>query len=55
VMGGLNSIVSWQRAGLAKSDRIHFTSSGYTLVGQLLSEAFHCAYMDHLLHTATQP
>jgi len=43
LMGGLNSIVDWQRAGLAKSDRIHFTAAGYTLLGQLLGEAFRCA------------
>jgi lysophospholipase L1-like esterase len=39
VMGGLNSIVAWQRAGLAKSDRVHFTRAGYILMGELFAGA----------------
>ncbi len=39
VMGGLNSIVVWQRYGLAKKDRIHFTRPGYILMGDLIFDA----------------
>lgn len=39
VMGGAGSIERWQEAGLAQSDRIHFTSDGYKLLGDLLFEA----------------
>lgn len=55
LMGGLNSIVAWQRAGLAKNDRIHFTAAGYTLLGQLLSEAFRCALEDHGITEQNDP
>jgi len=39
VMGGLNSIQKWVKAGLAKRDKVHFTSEGYYLLGDLFSEA----------------
>jgi lysophospholipase L1-like esterase len=39
VMGGLNSIVVWQRYGLAKKDRIHFTRAGYILMGDLIFDS----------------
>jgi lysophospholipase L1-like esterase len=39
VMGGLNSIVVWQRYRLAKKDRIHFTRSGYILMGDLIFDS----------------
>jgi len=39
VMGGLKSIVSWQRAGLAGRDKIHLTTKGYRLLASLLFEA----------------
>lgn len=48
VMGGLNSIVLWQNAGLAKPDKIHFTKPGYKLVGDLLFTAFLKSYDSHL-------
>jgi lysophospholipase L1-like esterase len=48
VMGGLNSIQAWEKAGLAKKDKIHFTSAGYTFQADLLFEAFRSAYGDHL-------
>lgn len=31
---------NWTNAGLMKSDRVHYTDEGYTLMGQLLAEAF---------------
>jgi lysophospholipase L1-like esterase len=39
VMGGLNSIVLWQKNSLAQSDRIHFTREGYLLIGDLFFTA----------------
>lgn len=39
VMGGLNSIVLWQRNGLAQSDKIHFTREGYLIMGDLFFNA----------------
>lgn len=39
VMGGLNSIVLWERNGLARSDKIHFTREGYLLLGDLFFAA----------------
>jgi len=40
VMGGLNSIVLWQKNGLAQSDRIHFTREGYLTIADLFFSAF---------------
>jgi lysophospholipase L1-like esterase len=39
VMGGLNSVVLWQKNKLAQSDRIHFTREGYLLVADLFFTA----------------
>jgi lysophospholipase L1-like esterase len=39
VMGGLNSIVLWQRNGLAQRDKIHFSREGYLLVADLFFSA----------------
>lgn len=39
IMGGLNSIQSWKKVGLAKSDMVHFSREGYLLFGDLLTEA----------------
>lgn len=36
VMGGEGSIYQWQKYGLAKSDKIHFTREGYTLQADLM-------------------
>jgi hypothetical protein len=44
IMGGLNSIWVWQRFGLAKRDRIHFTQKGYELKGDLFFNAFLKSY-----------
>lgn len=40
VMGGLNSIVLWQKNGLAQSDKIHFTREGYLMIADLFFTAF---------------
>ncbi|HQQ95244.1 MAG TPA: GDSL-type esterase/lipase family protein [Bacteroidia bacterium] len=44
VMGGYRSILKWQQAGLANKDRIHFTTKGYILLGNLMFEAFIKSY-----------
>ncbi|MDW8019471.1 MAG: GDSL-type esterase/lipase family protein, partial [Chloroherpetonaceae bacterium] len=47
VMGGLKSFTQWQRAHLAKRDRVHFNHDGYTLLGELFFEAFVRAYQTY--------
>jgi len=39
VMGGLNSVVLWQKNGLAQRDRVHFTRGGYLTLGDLFFNA----------------
>ena len=39
VMGGLNSIVLWERNNLAQRDKIHFTREGYLILGDLFFNA----------------
>ncbi len=39
VMGGLGSSNRWVKNGLMQSDHVHFTSSGYKLIGDLLYNA----------------
>ena len=39
IMGGLRSINVWCASGLAVNDRLHFTTKGYTLQGDLLYDA----------------
>ncbi len=48
IMGGLNSVVLWQRAHLSKRDKIHFTRTGYILLGDMLFEAIIENYGDFL-------
>ena len=52
VMGGLYSMRNWETAGLAQPDKIHFTSDGYKLIGDLLYNAFISRYMEHVKATA---
>lgn len=40
IMGGLKSMNQWRIAGLAQPDRVHFTRSGYELIGDLFTNAF---------------
>ena len=49
VMGGFNSIATWEKNSLAKSDKIHLTTIGYKLIGDLLFEAFLNAYKDFVI------
>jgi lysophospholipase L1-like esterase len=44
LMGGYKSMLQWQKAGLAGKDRIHFTTKGYTLLGDLMFEALMKSY-----------
>ncbi len=39
VMGGLNSIVLWEKNKLARHDKIHFTREGYLTLGDLFFNA----------------
>jgi lysophospholipase L1-like esterase len=48
VMGGLGSISDWERAGLAKADKIHFSRKGYVLQADMMFEAIRQAYGKHL-------
>lgn len=54
IMGGLRSMKDWENAGLAQKDKVHFTSSGYKLVGDLLYNALISRYIEHVKSTATQ-
>ena len=47
VMGGLSSMEKWYKAGLARKDRVHFTTSGYQLVGTLFYQALDNAIKKH--------
>ena len=44
IMGGMGSMAAWQQAGLAQSDKIHFTAEGYKLLGDMLFEALMDCY-----------
>ncbi len=48
VMGGLESMETWVKNGLGKSDRVHFTTTGYKLMGDLLFEALLKHYEYHI-------
>jgi lysophospholipase L1-like esterase len=48
IMGGLNSVVLWERAGLSKRDKVHFTRTGYILIGDLLFDAMMKSFGDYL-------
>ena len=48
VMGGFKSVTTWYKNDLAKKDKIHFTSNGYYIVGNLLFEAILREYENHL-------
>lgn len=48
IMGGLNSILIWEKYSMAKKDKIHLTTNGYKLVGDLLFEAIMKSYKNFL-------
>ena len=39
IMGGLNSVPNWYKAGLSQADRVHFTRAGYELQAKLFHDA----------------
>ena len=47
IMGGLESMDTWYKEKLAQKDRIHFTTAGYQLIGDLFSNALFEAYKAH--------
>jgi lysophospholipase L1-like esterase len=47
IMGGLNSMQIWQKNGLAQSDKVHFTRSGYELLGDLFYNALIDFYLQN--------
>ena len=48
IMGGLGSMQDWETAELAQKDKVHFTSSGYKVIGDLLYNALISRYLDHV-------
>lgn len=48
IMGGLSSMKKWEDQGLAKKDKVHFTSTGYKLMGDLLFNALLSEYEKHV-------
>lgn len=40
IMGGLESMEQWRQNKLARYDRVHFTTDGYNLIGDLFYNAF---------------
>ncbi len=47
VMGGLKSMEKWYKSKLAQKDRVHFTTAGYELVGDLFTNALFKAYSEY--------
>lgn len=48
VMGGLNSIVLWEKNNLAQRDKIHFTRDGYLTLGDLFFNALLQGFEDYI-------
>jgi len=46
IMGGMSSMAKWEKAKLAKFDKVHFTNKGYQLIGDLFFDAFMKAYIN---------
>ncbi len=51
IAGGERAVSGWQRSGMMRPDRIHFTPEGYGLQGRLLGEAILMAYNHYAEHT----
>jgi len=54
IMGGLGSMAKWEKAGLAKSDKVHFKLSGYNLLGDMFYKALISSYTDHIANLPAQ-
>ena len=48
IMGGLQSMRKWEKEGLARRDKVHFTKEGYTLMGDLLFNALIERYLRYI-------
>lgn len=48
VMGGMNSVVLWEKNNLAQRDKVHFTREGYLLLGDLFFNALMQNFEDYL-------
>lgn len=46
IMGGLKSMDTWYKEQLAQKDRVHFTTAGYQLLGNLFTNALFDAYLN---------
>ncbi|MCL4100798.1 hypothetical protein MMG03_000367 [Fibrobacter succinogenes] len=54
LMGGLGSMSKWEKADLAKSDKVHFKLAGYNLLGDLFYKALINAYQEHIANLPAQ-
>ena len=52
IMGGLQSMEQWEKQDMAKKDKVHFTSSGYALIGDLLFNALMDRYIEHITNNS---
>ena len=48
LMGGLGSMAKWEKASLAKKDKVHFNMAGYHLLGDMFYKALIDAYQEHI-------
>ena len=48
IMGGLGSMAKWEKADLAKADKVHFKLAGYNLLGDLFYKAIIQSYQEHI-------
>ena len=50
VMGGLNSVVLWEKNNLVQRDKIHFTREGYLILGDLFFNALMKNFENYIQH-----
>ena len=48
LMGGLGSMAKWEKASLAKKDKVHFNQAGYHLLGDMFYKALIDSYQEHI-------
>ena len=54
IMGGLGSMAKWEKADLAKADKVHFKMAGYHLLGDMFYKALIKAYQEHIANLPAQ-
>lgn len=54
LMGGLGSMSKWEKADLAKADKVHFKLAGYNLLGDMFYKALINAYQEHIASLPAQ-